>query len=86
MSKKKKSHQYKPPHCLTCGSDKVDNRMARYIVTPGMIVTPCEYYLCADHHDVRYEWHDIYEENGDRKKIDHEAVIKRSRSEHGSNK
>lgn len=77
----KKNNDYDAPHCLTCGTNRVDNRMTHFIVTPGFIITPAEYNLCDEHKDVRYDWCDIYEENGKRKEIDHEGVIARSRKD-----
>lgn len=65
--------------CLTCGSKEVDPRRDHVFCVPGVImVSSSSYLLCEEHKNVRYEYEDIYTKEGNRKKIDHEAVIKRS--------
>ena len=65
--------------CLTCGSKKVDPNRVMYMVIPGMIIPGggTMYLLCDEHKNVRYNFDDVYEEDGTRKNIDHESVIKR---------
>lgn len=66
--------------CLACGSKDVDHRMAIYFCVPGTIMVPNSYLLCEKHKNVRYDYDDIYDENGKRKEINHEQVIKRNES------
>lgn len=65
--------------CITCGSKDVDCRMTRYFVLPGMYVGANSYLLCDLHNNLRYTYEDIYDENGNRKNIDHEKVIERGK-------
>ena len=65
--------------CLTCGSKDVSATRSHYMAIPGMVIVPAEYLLCDAHKDVRYDYYDIYDEQGNRKKIDHEFVINRSK-------
>jgi hypothetical protein len=64
--------------CLTCGSKDVDPRNVYYMCNPGVVIVPCAYILCDEHKDLRYDFYDIYDENFNRKEIDHEYVIKRN--------
>jgi len=63
--------------CLNCGSTNVDSRNVIYMCNPTKIIVPCSYLLCNDHKDLRYDFHDIYDENSKRKNIDHSKVIER---------
>lgn len=67
--------------CLTCGSKEVNNMPSLYFVIPSMIIVPNSYLLCEQHKNLRYFYDDIYDDNGKRKKIDHEAVIERSKED-----
>jgi hypothetical protein len=64
--------------CLTCGSKEVDPNQVIYMLNPTMIIRPASYLLCEQHKNVRYDWHDIYDDNGRKEMIDHQAVIERS--------
>ncbi len=64
--------------CLTCDSP-VESRNPRYFVVPGYIMVPNSYLLCDEHKHLQYYFEDIYDENADRKKINHEEVIKRNK-------
>ena len=55
--------------CLTCGSNKVKDSQIFYFVIPHMKVVPASYVLCEKHKNVRYVYEDIYDEDGNRKKI-----------------
>ena len=64
--------------CLNCGKE-VGNRNERWFVNPGSIIVPSQYYLCDEHKNVRYEFDDIYNNDGTRKKdIDHKKIRERS--------
>lgn len=63
--------------CLTCGSKELDNRHIRYFVVPGFIIVPNSYLLCDNHKELKYYYDDLYDEKGNRKKIDHETVMNR---------
>ena len=62
--------------CLNCGKQLLfKDSHIRYMINPGLIIVPYQYLLCDDHQDVRYEFGDIYQEDGLRKKnIDHESI------------
>jgi hypothetical protein len=75
---KNKIKEYEIPDCLACGSKEVQTNNTRYFVVPGFIMVPNEYLLCKDHKHVQYFYEDIFDENGNRKKIDHASVIERS--------
>lgn len=65
--------------CLTCDKPVQHwNQRVRYFCTPGTLIVPASYVLCDEHKNLQYFYHDIYEENGTRKEINHDAVIKRS--------
>lgn len=69
--------EYNTPECLTCGS-KHTTGYPIYLAIPVAIVPYANtYYLCEVHKAIRYDYSDIYDENGKRKKIDHEAVLER---------
>ena len=63
--------------CLTCGKE-TSNVHTRYFVVPGFIMVPNSYTLCDEHKNINYYYNDIYDEEGKRKKINHDEVIKRS--------
>lgn len=65
--------------CLTCGSKEVSNTSVRYFCVPGMVMVPNSYLLCEQHKGLQYSYEDIYEEDGTRKKIDHQSVIERTK-------
>jgi hypothetical protein len=52
--------------CLTCG-ERGDTM--RYFVLPANFIASNSYYLCKNHANLKYEWDDIYDEYGVRKKI-----------------
>ena len=54
--------------CLKCGKE-VNNQHQRWIVNPTMFIVPCEYFLCEEHKDINYNFHDIYNNDGTRKEI-----------------
>jgi Protein of unknown function (DUF551) len=53
--------------CLKCGKF-TSAYHARYFVIPIPIVVPNEYYLCDEHKDLKYDFDDLYERDGRRKK------------------
>jgi len=67
--------------CLTCDSEKADPRIVRYFSIPGYIMVPNSYVLCPEHKDLQYYFEDIYDENGKRKTINHEAVKERNKND-----
>lgn len=62
--------------CLTCGSKNTINTV-RYFVIPGLFCVPNSYLLCEKHSKLQYYYEDIYDEEGNRKKIDHQKVLSR---------
>lgn len=64
--------------CLRCGSKEVNNINVRYFVVPGFVMVPQSYLLCKDHLHLRYSYEDVYDKDGNRKKIDHESVMNRN--------
>ena len=62
--------------CITCGSEEI-MPYPRYLILPGVITFASSYFLCREHEKLRYEYDDAYDENGIRKKINHEVVIER---------
>lgn len=59
--------------CLTCGSPDV-NGIIYYFATPHVVIVKNSYLLCDQHKNLRYRFKDIYDENLNRKEIDHQAV------------
>lgn len=55
--------------------------MVIYMCIPGHIIPSggTSYLLCQEHKNVRYEFDDIYEPDGKRKKVDHKSIIERSK-------
>lgn len=64
--------------CLTCGKHAPHHNV-RYFVVPGHIMVPNSYLLCDEHKELQYFFDDIYDENCEVKKIDHNKVIERSK-------
>lgn len=64
--------------CISCGSKEIDVRHPIYFLMPATVMVPNSYLLCEAHKNVRYVYDDIYTSEGERKKIDHENIIKRS--------
>ncbi len=63
--------------CLACGNKDVNNLMVHYFVVPGFIMVPNSYLLCDKHSGAFYSYEDIYDNKGNRKKIDHNDVLSR---------
>ena len=55
-------------HCLTCG-EETNNNNPRFMVIPGHIIVPNEYYLCDLHKDIFYSFEDVYNPDGTRKTV-----------------
>lgn len=53
--------------CIECGI-KVNNGNPRWLLIPGHIIVPNQYYLCDKHKDIQINFEDIYNEDGTRKK------------------
>lgn len=51
---------------MRCG-DKMVTGNAYYMVTPGKIVCPAEYYLCQKHRNMPVSFEEVYNEDGTRK-------------------
>lgn len=52
--------------CLKCGK-QTNNAMVKYMVLPGTIIVPNEYYTCHDHKDLFFKFEDVYNDDGSRK-------------------
>jgi len=54
-------------NCQKCGAP-ASLRNLRFFVVPGHIMVPNSYLLCDEHRGFRYNFEDIYNEDGTRKK------------------
>lgn len=49
---------------LECGSKEIHRGKPLFMCLPGTVLVPSQYYLCKEHKDLRFNFEDIYNEDG----------------------